>query len=144
MSFRGFQICFNCGHLGYCNEAIIATTNQAGWMPPPNFQYNLTFGSEGEIICIVSNGNNGGNLGYRNINILALLNIHLALMPPNKSWFNPTYDMEVLCEEFKDTYFVIYGIISEFTDKGQFQYLTNLKGPQEGTYLYTTQILSLG
>ena len=43
----------------------------------------------------------------------------------------------------KDIYFVIYGIISEFTDKGQFQYLTNLKGPQEGTYLYTTQFLSL-
>ena len=40
-------------------------------------------------------------------------------------------------------YFVIYGIISDFTDKGQFQYLTNLKGPQEGTYLYTTQFLSL-
>ena len=30
----------------------------------------------------------------------------------------------------KDIYFVIYGIISEFTDKGQFHYLTNLKGPQ--------------
>ena len=43
----------------------------------------------------------------------------------------------------KGIYFVIYGIISEFTDKGQFQYLTNLKGPQEGTYLYTTQFLSL-
>ena len=38
---------------------------------------------------------------------------------------------------------MIYGIISEFTDKGQFQYLTNLKGPEEGTYLYTTQFLSL-
>ena len=44
---------------------------------------------------------------------------------------------------FKDIYFVIYGNISEFTDKGQLQYLTNLKGPQEGTYLYTTQFLSL-
>ena len=43
----------------------------------------------------------------------------------------------------KDIYFVIYGIISDFTDKGQFQHLTNLKGPQEGTYLYTTQFLSL-
>ena len=43
----------------------------------------------------------------------------------------------------KDIYFVIYGIISDFTDKGQFQYLTNLKGPQEGIYLYTTQFLSL-
>ena len=44
---------------------------------------------------------------------------------------------------FKGIYFVINGTISEFTDKGQFQYLTNLKGPQEGTYLYTTQFLSL-
>ena len=43
----------------------------------------------------------------------------------------------------KGIYFVMYGIISEFTDKGQFQYLTNLKGPQEGTYLYTTQFLSI-
>ena len=42
----------------------------------------------------------------------------------------------------KGIYFVIYGIISEFTDKGQFQYLRNLKGPQEGTYLYTTEFLS--
>ena len=27
---------------------------------------------------------------------------------------------------------MIYGIISEFTDKGQFQYLTNLKGASRG------------
>ena len=27
---------------------------------------------------------------------------------------------------------MIYGIISEFTDKGQFQYLTNLKGLKRG------------
>ena len=27
---------------------------------------------------------------------------------------------------------MIYGIISEFTEKGQFQYLTNLKGPPRG------------
>ena len=43
----------------------------------------------------------------------------------------------------KDTYFVIYGIISEFTDKGQFHYLTKLKGPRVGNYLYTTQFLLL-
>ena len=43
----------------------------------------------------------------------------------------------------KDIYFVIYGIIKYFTDKGQIQYLTNLKGPQEGTYLYTAHFLSL-
>ena len=45
--------------------------------------------------------------------------------------------------EVKGIYFVIYRIISKFTDKGQCQYLTNLKRPQEGTYLYTTQFLSL-
>ena len=44
---------------------------------------------------------------------------------------------------FKDIYFVIYGNISEFTDKGHFHYLTKLKGPQAGNYLYTTQFLLL-
>ena len=47
------------------------------------------------------------------------------------------------CLGLKDIYFVIYGIISEFTDKGQFHYRTKLKGPQVGNYLYTTQFLLL-
>ena len=34
-------------------------------------------------------------------------------------------------------------IIKGLTDKGQFQYRTKLMGPQEGTYLYTTQFHSL-
>ena len=34
-------------------------------------------------------------------------------------------------------------IIKGLTDKGHFQYLTKLKGPQVGNYLYTTQFLSL-
>ena len=34
-------------------------------------------------------------------------------------------------------------IIKGLTDKGQFQYLTKLMGPQEGTYLYATQLYSL-
>ena len=34
-------------------------------------------------------------------------------------------------------------IIKGLTDMGQFQYLTNFKGPQVGNYLYTTQFLSL-
>ena len=34
-------------------------------------------------------------------------------------------------------------IIKGLTDKEQFQYLSNLKGPQVGNYLYTTQFLSL-
>ena len=33
---------------------------------------------------------------------------------------------------FKGIYFVIYGFISEFTDKGHFQYHTNLKGFKRG------------
>ena len=34
-------------------------------------------------------------------------------------------------------------IIKGLTDEEQFQYLTKLMGPQEGTYLYTTQFHSL-
>ena len=49
----------------------------------------------------------------------------------------------------KDTYFVIYGIISEFTDKGnftslpgEFQYLTLLRGLQGGLTCKFDQVLS--
>ena len=35
-------------------------------------------------------------------------------------------------------YYCPIKIIKGLTDKGQFQYLTKLMGPQEGTYLYTT------
>ena len=34
-------------------------------------------------------------------------------------------------------------IIKGLTDKGQFQYLTKLKGPQMGNFLYTAQFFSL-
>ena len=44
---------------------------------------------------------------------------------------------------FKDKYYCPIEIIKGLTDKGQFQYPTKLKGPQEGTYLYTTQFFSL-
>ena len=44
---------------------------------------------------------------------------------------------------FKDIYYCPIEIIKGLTDKGQFQYLTKLKGPQEGTYLYATQFLAL-
>ena len=37
----------------------------------------------------------------------------------------------------KDLYFCPIEITQGLTDKGQFQYLTGLKWPQEGTYLYT-------
>ena len=43
----------------------------------------------------------------------------------------------------KNLYSCLIDTIKRKTDEGQFQYLTGLKGPQEGTYLYTTQFLSL-
>ena len=43
----------------------------------------------------------------------------------------------------KDIYYCPTEIIKGLTDKGQYQYLTKSKGPQEGTYLYTTQFLLL-
>ena len=45
--------------------------------------------------------------------------------------------------EGKGVYSCPIEIIKGLTNKGQFQYLTGLKGPQEWTYLYTTQFLSL-
>ena len=36
-------------------------------------------------------GCHGGNLGYRNGTILAILNLHVATMPPIKFQLNPTY-----------------------------------------------------
>ena len=32
-----------------------------------------------------------GHLGYRNRTILAILNLHVATMPPTKFQLNPTY-----------------------------------------------------
>ena len=44
---------------------------------------------------------------------------------------------------FKDKDYCPIEIIKGLTDKGQFQYLTKLMGPKEGTYLYATQFHSL-
>ena len=44
---------------------------------------------------------------------------------------------------FKDKDYCPIEIIKGSTDKGQFKYLTKLMGPQEGTYLFTIQFLSL-
>ena len=46
-------------------------------------------------------------------------------------------------KQFKDKDYCPIEIIKGLTDKGQFQYLTKLMGPQEGTYLYATQFHSL-
>ena len=45
--------------------------------------------------------------------------------------------------ELKDKDYCLMEIIKGLTDKGQFQYLAKLMGPQEGTYLYGTQFHSL-
>ena len=44
---------------------------------------------------------------------------------------------------FKDIDYCTIEIFKGLTDKGQFQYLAKLTGPQEGTYLYATQFHSL-
>ena len=44
---------------------------------------------------------------------------------------------------FKDKDYCPIEIIKGLTDKGQFHYLTKLKGPQVGDYLYTAQFLPL-
>ena len=36
-------------------------------------------------------GRPGSHLGYRNGTILAILNLHIATLPPTKFQFNPTY-----------------------------------------------------
>ena len=46
-------------------------------------------------------------------------------------------------DPFEGIYYCPIEIIKGLTDKGQFQYLTKLMGPQVGNYLYTTQFLSL-
>ena len=62
--------------------------------------------------------------------------------PQHMSWLkNKT--VIFLLHTLKDIYSCPIKIINRLTDKGQFQYLTKLKGHQEGTYLYTTQFLSL-
>ena len=49
---------------------------------------------------------------------------------------------ELFLHDLKDIDHCPIEIIKGLTDKGQFQFLTNLIGPQEGTYLYTTQFHS--
>ena len=62
-------------------------------------------------------------------NILIIINFTFFLTP-------------VAMKVFKDIYHCLIEIIKGLADKGQFQYLTNLKRPQEGIYLYTTQFHS--
>ena len=59
--------------------------------------------------------------------------------------FDPRYMVLAtnLETDLKDKDYCPIEIIKGLTDKGQFQYLTKLMGPQEGTYLYATQFHSL-
>ena len=74
------------------------------------------------------------------------LNINSEAIYVQKHSFSNIYGLRFF---IKDTYFVIYGIISEFTDKGnftslpgQFQYLTLLRGLQGGLTCKFDQVLS--
>ena len=51
--------------------------------------------------------------------------------------------VRIVALRVKDKDYCPIEIIKGLTDKGQFQYLTKLMGPQEGTYLYATQFHSL-
>ena len=51
--------------------------------------------------------------------------------------------LNFLLRSLKDKDYCPIEIIKGLTDKGQFQYLTKLMGPQEGTYLYAAQFHSL-
>ena len=69
----------------------------------------------------------------------------LAYMPGifGKQWHRVHfYDIDVMAG-VQGIYFCQIEIISGLTDKGQFQYLTGLKGPKEGIYLYKAKFLSL-
>ena len=59
--------------------------------------------------------------------------------------FTPLYKNKIkkIYTSVKDKDYCPIEIIKGLTDKGQFQYLTKLMGPQEGTYLYATQFHSL-
>ena len=73
--------------------------------------------------------------------------ITLALTVFKKSTFQKNSHLNLLGSKFdldvKDKDYCPIEIIKGLTDKGQFQYLTKLMGPQEGTYLYATQFHSL-
>ena len=56
-------------------------------MPPIKFQLNRTKVWEEMSF---EEFQDGGHLGYRNGTILAILNLHVATMPPTKFQLNPT------------------------------------------------------
>ena len=71
---------------------------------------------------------------------MSLHNVRLVKMCYN---LGPSNFGSSMSASFKDKDYCPIEIIKGLTDKGQFQYLTKLMGPQEGTYLYATQFHSL-
>ena len=60
-----------------------------------------------------------------------------------KNLFWSIKNLGEILDKLKDKDYCPIEIIKGLTDKGRFQYLTKLMGPQEGTYLYATQFHSL-
>ena len=63
-------------------------------MPPIKFRLNLTWGLGEMLFEEFQDGHHGGHFGYRNRKILAILNLHVATMPPTKFQLNPTCGSE--------------------------------------------------
>ena len=40
---------------------------------------------------VIEEFQDGGHLGYKNRTLLPILRLHVAQLPSNKFWFNPTY-----------------------------------------------------
>ena len=66
----------------------------------------------------------------------------LRLKQPSRTEKHQNLEKSTGDPSLKDIAHCPIEIIKGLTDKGQFQYLTKLMGPQEGTYLYTTQFHS--
>ena len=72
----------------------------------------------------------------QNISTRCLDKMQICIFLPWVGYFDIVFGI-------KDKDYCPIEIIKGLTDKGHFQYLTKLMGPQEGTYLYATQFHSL-
>ena len=105
MWFKDFHDGCHGGNLGYQNRTILAILNlHAAPMPSTKFPLHPTYCSGADnnwrlsnwpkemLIEDFQNGWHGSHLGYRNGQILAILNLHVAPMPPTKFGLNLTED----------------------------------------------------
>ena len=61
------------------------------WYLPPHFS-SIRHVVQKEMFLWFLYGCHSGHLRYQTVAILAILNLRIVLMPPNKFNFNPTYD----------------------------------------------------